>query len=193
MTDNANTPTQSTYDALEAAYDALNSGIFGGALPPVMITLKRVRSPAGARYRKAEYMPTEGEESERVGSIALSPDMLTSERKTIAALALAMCDAAKDILGPGAYESAAGAYVDANEGPELAAREPAWTVWQGLASSGWCIEYAAQMAERKAQDTYMLKASCPHCGYLVRLTRKWAAVGLPDCPVHGTTLTLDDK
>ena len=32
------------------------------------------------------------------------------------------------------------------------------------------------------QGTRMLKAECPDCGYLVRLTRKWAEVGMPVCP-----------
>jgi len=29
----------------------------------------------------------------------------------------------------------------------------------------------------------MLKASCT-CGYTVRLTKKWADLGLPNCPKH---------
>jgi len=33
------------------------------------------------------------------------------------------------------------------------------------------------------QSTRMLKASC-HCGYSVRITKKWADVGLPSCPLH---------
>jgi hypothetical protein len=33
------------------------------------------------------------------------------------------------------------------------------------------------------QSTRMLKASC-HCGYTVRLTKKWADAGLPCCPLH---------
>jgi len=37
-------------------------------------------------------------------------------------------------------------------------------------------------AQRKVQGTRMLKASCPECGYTVRLTQKWAAVGMPHCP-----------
>lgn len=35
---------------------------------------------------------------------------------------------------------------------------------------------------RKTQTTRMLKASCPSCGYTVRLTAKWAGQGLPTCP-----------
>jgi hypothetical protein len=43
----------------------------------------------------------------------------------------------------------------------------------------------------KKQGTRMLKASCPACGYTVRLTKKWADEGLPTC-VCGDEMTLDD-
>lgn len=39
--------------------------------------------------------------------------------------------------------------------------------------------------ERKVQTTRMLKAACPECEYQIRLTRKWAAVGVPNCPCEG--------
>ena len=35
------------------------------------------------------------------------------------------------------------------------------------------------------QSTRMLKCVCPSCGYTVRTTGKWLAVGLPRCPAHG--------
>jgi hypothetical protein len=44
--------------------------------------------------------------------------------------------------------------------------------------------------EPQVQGTRMLKAACPCCGYTVRLSAKWAAVGLPECPVDGTDLVL---
>jgi hypothetical protein len=43
----------------------------------------------------------------------------------------------------------------------------------------------------KKQSTRMLKAECPECGYTIRLTKRWADVGLPDCPTDGAALTLD--
>jgi len=43
---------------------------------------------------------------------------------------------------------------------------------------------------RKTQSTRMLKACCPQCGYTIRLSNKWADVGLPDCPVDGTQFVL---
>lgn len=47
------------------------------------------------------------------------------------------------------------------------------------------------MSEKKTQTTRMLKAACD-CGYMVRLTKKWAEVGLPDCPVGHGPLVCED-
>ena len=44
----------------------------------------------------------------------------------------------------------------------------------------------------KKQTTRMLKACCPECGYTIRLTKKWADVAVPDCPVDGAALELDN-
>jgi hypothetical protein len=48
---------------------------------------------------------------------------------------------------------------------------------------------ALTFTARKAQSTRMLKACCPSCGYTVRMTQKWADLGLPVCPC-GDTLSL---
>ena len=37
----------------------------------------------------------------------------------------------------------------------------------------------------------LVKASCPGCGYTVRVTRKWIAVGLPLCPTDGETFVAE--
>jgi hypothetical protein len=50
--------------------------------------------------------------------------------------------------------------------------------------------HAALMLADKTQATRMLKAACPHCGYTIRLTKKWADKGLPECPVDQTPLAL---
>jgi len=39
---------------------------------------------------------------------------------------------------------------------------------------------------KKTQGTRMLKLTCPTCGYNVRTTAKWIAVGLPVCPCGDT-------
>lgn len=43
---------------------------------------------------------------------------------------------------------------------------------------------------RKAQGTRMLKASCPKCGMIVRMTAKWAATP-PICSVDGELFTVE--
>lgn len=35
---------------------------------------------------------------------------------------------------------------------------------------------------RKKQTTRMIKLECPECGYTIRTTRRWIAVGMPTCP-----------
>jgi hypothetical protein len=45
-------------------------------------------------------------------------------------------------------------------------------------------------ADRKVQATRMLKATCPHCGYVIRLTKTWADQGLPTCPNDSNTFVL---
>ena len=34
----------------------------------------------------------------------------------------------------------------------------------------------------KKQTTRLIKAECPECGYVVRVTNKWLEVGYPVCP-----------
>ena len=59
-----------------------------------------------------------------------------------------------------------------------------------IASLGDYPHAALTMNSKKVQTTRMLKAVCPSCGYTVRLTAKWAAVGLPTCPSDSDTLNL---
>lgn len=42
-----------------------------------------------------------------------------------------------------------------------------------------------QSTRPKTQTTRMRKCECLECGYVVRITAKWLAVGLPHCPEHG--------
>lgn len=46
-------------------------------------------------------------------------------------------------------------------------------------------------SQKPKQGTRMLKASCPSCGYTIRLTQKWADLGLPTC-VCGDAFTMGD-
>jgi hypothetical protein len=59
-----------------------------------------------------------------------------------------------------------------------------------ITSLGAYPHAALTMNSKKVQTTRMLKAVCPSCGYTVRLTAKWAAVGLPSCPADSDTLNL---
>ena len=43
---------------------------------------------------------------------------------------------------------------------------------------------AIVVGSKPVQTTRMLKAVCPSCGYTVRLTQKWATLGLPKCPAN---------
>jgi hypothetical protein len=45
-------------------------------------------------------------------------------------------------------------------------------------------------AHRKVQSTRMLKASYPTCDYTIRLTAKWASLGLPVCPQDGSLFSI---
>ena len=38
---------------------------------------------------------------------------------------------------------------------------------------------------RKKQTTRLVKCHCVTCGYTVRTTSKWLALGAPHCPAHG--------
>lgn len=40
---------------------------------------------------------------------------------------------------------------------------------------------SAQQMKKQKQPTRLLKAECPGCGYTIRLSKKWADAGLPDC------------
>ena len=64
------------------------------------------------------------------------------------------------------------------------------TFWAIVQSLGPYPHAALTMSNRKVQTTRMLKAVCPSCGYTVRLTSKWAALGLPSCPVDSDVLNL---
>ena len=62
--------------------------------------------------------------------------------------------------------------------------------WAIVQSLGPYPHAALTMNSKKVQTTRMLKAVCPSCGYTVRLTQKWAALGLPSCPVDSDILNL---
>jgi len=64
------------------------------------------------------------------------------------------------------------------------------TLYSAIIESLGAYPHAALAVASKVQSTRMLKAACPHCGYTVRLTKKWADKGLPECPIDHTPLAL---
>lgn len=51
---------------------------------------------------------------------------------------------------------------------------------------------AVLAAKRKKQDTRSLKAECPTCGMIIRMTKKWAHQ-MPVCSADGATFVLDGE
>lgn len=62
-----------------------------------------------------------------------------------------------------------------------------------IASLGAYPHAALSFAERPKQTTRMLKAVCPGCGYTVRLSQKWAAMGLPLCGTDGEQFVIEGE
>jgi hypothetical protein len=60
-----------------------------------------------------------------------------------------------------------------------------------ISSLGAYPHAALSLAEKPKQATRMLKASCPTCGYTVRLTQKWASLSLPICGTDGESFILE--
>ena len=60
-----------------------------------------------------------------------------------------------------------------------------------LADLGTYPHAALALPVKATQATRMLKASCPSCGYTVRLTQKWVNKGLPICGVDGESFIVE--
>lgn len=45
---------------------------------------------------------------------------------------------------------------------------------------------------RPKQSTRMLKCACEECGYTIRLSRKWAELATPNCPLCEITMEMDE-
>lgn len=60
-----------------------------------------------------------------------------------------------------------------------------------IESLGTYPHAALSLNEKPKQQTRMLKASCAVCGYTVRLTQKWATLGLPICGTDGVAFDLE--
>jgi hypothetical protein len=64
-------PTQRTYTSLTAAYDFFNAALFGGELPPCLITMQRHKGAYG--YFSGERFASVGDPEDVTDEIALNP------------------------------------------------------------------------------------------------------------------------
>lgn len=130
--------------------------------------------------------------------VLISPT-LADPAQVLAQLVGALAHAA-----PGAMSHTSGAYVEAAGNLGLCPDGESWRKVKGaedfaaqhaglLASLGDYPHAAILAGEKKTQSTRMLKAVCPSCGYTIRLSGKWAALGLPTCPQEGDTFALESQ
>jgi hypothetical protein len=136
--------------------------------------------------------------ADQTHEVMVSPT-LADPAQVLAQLVGALAHAA-----PGAMSHTSGAYIEAAANLGLC---PVGDNWRQVAGAE---DFAAQYAQvlqtlgtyphaalnvgvKKTQSTRMLKATCPTCGYTVRLSAKWAALGLPTCPTDGDTFALESQ
>jgi hypothetical protein len=74
-------PSKATYDALHAAFDWFNADLFGGKLPPVMLTIHRKKNARG--YFWAEQFREKGNDDLKVDEIALNPESMGRDTKAV--------------------------------------------------------------------------------------------------------------
>jgi hypothetical protein len=137
----------------------------------------------------------DGASADRALEVMIAPS-LDKPSDVFAVLVAMLCHATNGAMSHGstAYQAAAAAMH----------LEPAGVNWRvtKTVSAFWLhfaaiidglgpYPHAALSAERpKTQGTRMLKAVCPTCGYIVRVSSKWASKGLPTCGIDGDTFNI---
>jgi hypothetical protein len=140
----------------------------------------------------------DGASADRALEVMVAPS-LDQPRDVVAVLVAQLCHATN-----GALSHATVAYQRAAEAMGLEPVGVNWRVTRPTAlfdeAFGNIIDglgeypHAALSAERpKTQSTRMLKAVCPSCGYIIRVSNKWAAKGLPVCGVDGDTFNIEEE
>lgn len=140
----------------------------------------------------------DGASADRALEVMVAPS-LDQPRDVVAVLVAQLCHATN-----GALSHATVAYQRAAEAMCLEAAGPTWRVTRPTAMFDATFSsiidglgdypHAALSAERpKAQSTRLLKAVCPSCGYIVRVSSKWALKGLPVCGIDGDTFNLESE
>jgi len=137
--------------------------------------------------------------ADRAFEIMVAPS-LDQPRDVVAVLVSQLCHATN-----GALSHATVAYQRAAEAMGLTWRgKPTWRHTMAgpdfVSRFGIIIDglgdypHAALSVEGpKTQSTRMLKAICPSCGYIVRVSNKWAAKGLPVCGIDGDTFNIEEE
>lgn len=136
--------------------------------------------------------------ADQTHEIMISPT-LADPAQVLAQLVGALAHAA-----PGAMSHTSGAYIELAANLGLCPAGENWRQVQGaedfaqtygptLDMLGTYPHAALNVGVKKTQTTRMLKAVCPSCGYTVRLSTKWAALGLPTCPTDGDTFALESQ
>jgi hypothetical protein len=140
----------------------------------------------------------DGASADRALEVMVAPS-LDQPRDVFAVLVSQLCHATN-----GALSHATVAYQKAAEAMCLEAVGINWRVTRPSSlfdeTFGQIIEalgdypHAALSAERpKTQSTRMLKAVCPSCGYIIRLSSKWASTGLPVCGIDGDSFNIEEE
>lgn len=91
-------PSKATYDALHAAYDHFNAELFGGRLPPAMLTIHRKRNAHG--YFWAKQFRERNDKKLELDEIALNPETMGRDPKTVlSTLVHEMCHLEQEHFG----------------------------------------------------------------------------------------------
>jgi hypothetical protein len=140
----------------------------------------------------------DADSADQTHEVMVSPT-LADPAQVLAQLVGALAHAA-----PGAMSHTSNAYIEAAANLGLCPVGDNWRQVAGaedfaqvyastLAALGPYPHAALNVGIKKTQSTRMLKASCPTCGYTVRLSTKWADKGLPTCPTDGDTFALESQ
>jgi hypothetical protein len=141
----------------------------------------------------------DGASADRALEVMVAPS-LDQPRDVFAVLVSQLCHATNGALSHAtvAYQHAAAAMHLEPAGANWRVTRPVPLAFE--AAFGNIIDalgpypHAALSAERpKTQSTRMLKATCPSCGYIVRVSNKWAAKGLPVCGIDGDTFNITEE
>lgn len=120
-------------------------------------------------------------------------------RDVVAVLVAQLCHATNGALSHAsvAYQRAAAALHLEPAGANWRVTRPAAgfdaAFGQIIDSLGEYPHAALCVVNTKTQSTRMLKAVCPSCGYIVRVSNKWAAKGLPTCGIDGDTFNITEE